>query len=214
VANAQFGGLRASADLRFAGFDFMPDTDHAAFAAKASAGFHDTLIFNKGAVWEFGVAVSGQSVLVKGTGQAFDKYNAGWWCFNPFGAGCGISPYGVSSLGTATFQVNIPPGGSLAITPRLDIDIEALMLRDGQGDPPPYLPLTQDSYVDLSHTVQFVSSQVLDTNGSPIPDATISSESGFDYLRPVPEPPALASAILGASSVCLLCRARRRSVCA
>jgi hypothetical protein len=37
---------------------------------------------------------------------------------------------------------------------------------------------------------------VTDDFGTVIPDATISAESGFDYLHPVPEPLATAEAAL------------------
>ena len=52
-------------------------------------------------------------------------------------------------------------------------------------------------FVDLSRTVQFLGSRVLDVNGNPIVGATINADSGFDYVGPtgpgpsVPEPMSL-----------------------
>ena len=194
VASADFGALKALADLRFQNFDFKPDTVSAFFVANAHAGYQDTLQFNKGFIWEFTVAVTGQSVFVN-HGRAFN-FNQGW-CFDPLVNGCGGA--GVRDFETHTFQLPIPSGGTIKITPTLDINLTADLRLDGGGSPPRGLPFTQDTLVDLSHTARFVSSRVLDANGLPLNDATIISESGFNYLnppQPVPAPAAFVSLTL------------------
>src|SRR4029079_18461767 len=71
------------------------------------------------------------------------------------------------------------------------------------GAPPD--PDNFDEFVDLSHTVQFLGSQVLDASGHPIFGATITADSGFDYtagapsVSSVPEAPAFAYMALGLS---------------
>ena len=202
-ASSAFGTLRALADLRFKGFTFAPDTNQAFFQAKAEADFSDTLTFSKGVFWEFTVGVSGQSVFVNSSGIA-DNRNVGW-CFNMFAAGCGISPYGITDFGPHTFLYRIPANGIVDVSARLTIDLSANFFSAPSG------PITRDSYADLSHTVQFVSSRVLDANNQPIADALITSASGFDYskVHAVPEPSSIASMALGLVGLLLVTRRTR-----
>lgn len=206
-ANADFGSLRALADVRFNHFDFKPDTTQAYFEAKAEAMSSDTLTFSAGQFWEFTVSVTGQSIYSH-DGVGYDE-NVGW-CYNPLGAACGMSGTSVTSFGTYTFKIPIPASHVIVLTPTLTIDITARMQLDGSGSPPPYLPLTSDSYADLSHTARFTGSRVLDANGLPIADATISSASGFDYRNPSPVPEPAAWASLAAGLAVLRMSQRRR----
>jgi hypothetical protein len=178
---SEFGALHAFSDLRFNGFTFGPQTQFASFEAQVRAQYFDTLLFGPGAAtWEVTVGVSGQSVFIT-NGKAFDK-NVGW-CFNLFGSVCSSGAV-LANIGTATFDVPIPKNGILAINPALLIDLGASFQLDGSGAPP--APNFDAEFVDLSHTVQFLGSQVLDASGNPIFGATISADSGFDYLASVP----------------------------
>lgn len=199
-ALSEYGTLHGLSDLRFTGFDFGPQTQFASFEAQSRAEYFDTLLFGAGAAtWEVTIGVSGQSVLVK-NGTAFDE-NVGW-CFNLFGPVCSSGAV-IADIGTATFSVPIPVSGILAIEPALLIDLSASFERDGSGAPPPTVPANFDMFVDLSHTVQFLGSRVLDANGNPIAGATINADSGFDYVGPTgpggsaPEPATLALLSLG-----------------
>ncbi len=201
-ALSEFGALHALGDLRFTGFTFGPQTQFASFEAQVRAQYFDTLLFGPGAAtWEVTVGVSGQSVFIT-NGKAFDK-NVGW-CFNLFGSVCSSGAV-LANIGTATFDVPIPKDGILAISPALLIDLSSSFQRDGSGAPPD--PDNFDEFVDLSHTVQFLGSQVLDASGHPIFGATITADSGFDYtagapsVSSVPEEPAFAYMALGLSGV-------------
>jgi len=201
-ALSEFGALHAFSDLRFNGFTFGPQTQFASFEAQVRAQYFDTLLFGPGAAtWEVTVGVSGQSVFIT-NGKAFDK-NVGW-CFNLFGAVCS-SGFVMANIGTVTFDVPIPKNGILAINPALLVDLGATFQLDGSGAPPD--PANFDEFVDLSHTVQFLGSQVLDASGHSISGATISADSGFDYLAgapsvsSVPEESAFAYMALGLSGV-------------
>ena len=100
-------------------------------------------------------------------------------------------PSGASTdqLGSHTYVLPIPANHQLTITPELKIDASTTMRPQGHIV---NNPVTSDQFVDLSDTVRFTSSQVLDAKMQPIAGATISAASGFDYLHPVvpqvPEP--------------------------
>jgi hypothetical protein len=190
-ALSEYGALHALGDLRFTGFNFGPQTQFASFEVEVRSQYFDTLLFGPdAATWEVTVGVSGQSVFIT-NGTAFEK-NVGW-CFNLFGAVCGSSSAALASIGTATFSVPIPKNGILTINPALLIDLSTSFQRDGSGAPPPTLPANFDNFVDLSHTVQFLGSRVLDASGQPIIGATISADSGFNYLATVPSVPEASS---------------------
>jgi len=201
-ALSEFGSLHGFSDLRFTGFTFGPQTQFASFETQALAQYFDTLLFSPGAAnWQVTIGVSGQSVFVR-NGTAFDK-NVGW-CFNLFGAVCSSGAV-IANIGTVTFDIPVPKNGILAINPALLIDLNVSFQRDGSGAAPD--PASFDEFVDLSHTVQFLGSQVLDATGHSISGATISADSGFDYLAgapsvsSVPEESAFAYMALGLSGV-------------
>lgn len=208
AASAEFGTLRALGDLRFNNFSFGPSDEEFHFIVRSEAGFRDTLTFSTGSFWEFTVGIDGQSVATNGNRDPGDASTV--WCFNMFAAGCGISPYGVSTLGSHTFRFPISPARTVGVAADLSIDIEANLFRDRL--PSDFL-LTSDIFVDLSHTVRLVSSRVLDANGQPISNAAIRSESGFDYagVSPVPEPSIYASVSFGLIGLALFTRRRLRS---
>jgi len=187
-ALSEYGALHALADLRFTGFKFGPQTQFASFEAHARAEYFDTLLFAPGAAtWEVTIGASGQSVVIQ-NGKSFDK-NVGW-CFNLFGAVCSSGTV-LATLGPYTFDVPIPKSGTLSINPSLLINLSTSFELDGSGAPPD--PVTVDEFVDLSHTVRFLGSRVLDANGNPIVGATISADSGFNYMASVPSVPEASS---------------------
>ena len=180
-ALSEFGALHALADLRFDGFKFGPQTQFASFETAVRAEYFDTLQFGPGATtWEVTIGVSGKSVFIR-NGTSFDV-NQGW-CFNLLGPVCSSGAV-IANIGTATFDVPIPKSGILTINPSLLIDLASSFQLDGSGAPPD--PANFDKFVDLSHTVQFLGSQVLDASGHSIFGATISADSGFDYIASAP----------------------------
>ena len=201
-ALSEYGALHALAALQFTGFTFGPQTQFASFETKVEAGYFDTLQFGPGAAtWEVSIGVSGQSLFIK-NGTAFDV-NQGW-CFNLLGAAC-TNGFVTAHTGVATFDVPIPKSGILPINPSLLIDLSNSFQLDGSGAPP--APANFAKYVDLSHTAAFLGSRVLDAAGNPIIGATISAESGFDYLGSsvpsVPEASSFAYMALGLAGVVL-----------
>ena len=194
-ASSKFGDFRALADFRFDNFDLGSTEQGALFEAKATSAFGpDTLTFNKGVFWEVTIGVSGRSDRTLGGRPTHE--NSGDFCFSLFGF-CGSSA-STNQLGLTTEMVRLPPSGSLDIDPSLIVDLFTDLRRNFEGTSTG--PLNFEVFVDLLHTVRFVSSRVLDANGVPISDATISSTSGFDYLhppQPVPAPAALINMLLG-----------------
>jgi hypothetical protein len=204
-ANAQFGALRGLADLRFNSFDFKPDTQQANFEAKAVAGFRDTLTISSGSFLELTAVVEGLAVATNSSvnnGQPFSPGQA--WCLTVFGGGC-FGGSDINELGKPrTYTVPIPSSRTITLQPSLTIDLVADLRRSGDGSPPPGLPLTSDTYVDILNTARFGSARVLDANGLPISAALIQSESGFDYTTPVPEPAVASMLMLGLACLGLL----------
>jgi len=209
-ANAQFGALRGLADLRFNNFDFKSDTQHASFEAKAVATFHDTLTISSGAFLELTALVEGQAIATNSSvdnGKAFTPGQT--WCLTVAGGAC-FGGSDINELGKPrTYTIPIPPSRTIALEPSLTIDLAADMNRDGAGDPPRFLPLTSDVFVDIMNTARFGSARVLDAQGVPISTVIIQSASGFDYRTPVPEPTVMWMLVLGLAGSGLLIGLRR-----
>lgn len=211
AASAEWGNLHALADVRLDKFSLGPADplgNNAWFYAKAQASYVDTLLFSSGATWEFTVSLSGMANSINGSGVSHPISGPGVFCFDPIYGGC-ISGFSMSDIGTRTYDFPIPKNGVLNIAPTLLITLEDQMFNVSTADQ----PITRDTYVDLSHTAKFVSSKILDANGNPITDATITSASGFNYLNPtpsVPEPQALAGMALGLLAVAWRCRGNLR----
>lgn len=196
-ANADFGVLKAFADNRLNNFSLPAGVNLVQFVVTATATISDQITIDSGGIWQV-------TVDVAGTATAPSQE----WCFS-YGAGCAGSALGTNQLGSFTVDIPFRPGTSFQIQPLLQIDLGTNWSANF-----PHYPVTADSYVDLSHTVQFISSRVLDSNGNVVKGAVVTSESGFDYLNSaaVPEPGTFACVAL-AGLAGLAMYGRRQSAC-
>jgi hypothetical protein len=75
-----------------------------------------------------------------------------------------------------------------------------------------------DAVFDLSHTGVFEPATIVDADGKTVDDVTLESDSGFDYLRGVPEPDAASLGVAAIVAIAMLGRrsggARSRSLAA
>jgi hypothetical protein len=192
AASTQFGQLHAFGDMNFNNFN--PVVNQALiFETRATATFVDNLKFSQGAaIWEPTISISGTNSETRNNVGVSPSPPG--WCFGITAGACQFNDFG-----TVTLQVQIPANQQLHISPTLDID---LFFQLSSNQVPLAQPLTQDHFVDISHTVSFLGSKVLDANGKVLTDATINSESGFNYVvgNAVPEPSTglfLATAMFG-----------------
>ena len=194
-ANADFGTLRAFADNRLNNFSLPASVNLMQFVVTANATISDRITISAGGIWEVTVDVTGRTTAPPQE-----------WCFS-YGGGCAGSALGTSQLGSFTVDIPFRPGASFQIQPTLQIDLGT----NWSSNFPNY-PVTADSYVDLSHTMRFISSRVLDANGGVVEGAVVTSESGFNYADPaaaVPEPGTFACVTLAGLAV-LAIHTRRR----
>ncbi len=195
AASTEFGTLRAFADNRLNKFSLPPGVDLIQFVVTATSTISDRITINAGSIWQVTVDVSG---IVTAPAQL--------WCFS-YGGGCAGHALGTNQLGSFTVDIPFRAGTSFQIQPTLQIDL-------GTSWTPnfPNYPVSVDSYVDLSHTVRFISSRVLDSNGNVVNGAVVSADSGFNYtnFQAVPEPGTLAC-VAWAGLAALLINLVRRS---
>jgi hypothetical protein len=132
----------------------------------------------------------------------------------------------VSTLGTGGGGINPPSSIPVSFVVRvgspfhLTITLDALAsaVADSGIDPQNPGTASADSIADFSHTLSWGGiTSVTDSDGNPITDWTVTSDSGFDYSQPfvdVPEPSTLAFlaiALPGLLLVSRYCRQRRNA---
>jgi len=197
-ANADFGTLRAFADNRLSNFSLPAGVSLMQFVVTANSTISDRITISSGGIWEVTVDVAGTTTAPSQE-----------WCFS-YGGGCARSALGTNQLGSFTVDIPFRPSASFQIQPTLQIDLGT----NWSSNFPNY-PVTADSYVDLSHTVRFISSRVLDVNGGVVKGAVVTSESGFNYADPaaaVPEPGTFVCVTLAGLAVLAIYK-RRRPAC-
>jgi hypothetical protein len=178
-ANAAYGTLRAFGSVSYTDLSLPSGDSEFEWLLRADADIQDMLTVSRGSFLDVTVDFSGT------------ESHAGAMFFLD-----GESvPY--SFPGTNTFRIPFKAGVPFAFDEGLRVDLEGI-LTSGQ---PQGTSLSQ--FVDLSHTVQIVSTEVLDSLGNPIPGAAVSSESGFDYANPLgtttatPEPGSIGFLLAG-----------------
>ncbi len=161
AASAAYGTLRVLGSINATNLTVPAGNFELEWLLKAQADILDTLTISQGSFFD---------VTIDFTGSAS---NAGAMFFlNDV-----LEPYTLGS--PATFRIPFTAGVPFAFDETLRVDLQdRLTTDDPQGR-------SFSQYVDLSHTVQIIATQVLDAQGNPIDGATISSQSGFDYADPL-----------------------------
>jgi hypothetical protein len=191
-ANAAFGTLRVLGSINYTNLSIPSGDFEFEWLLRAEADMQDRLTIPTGSFLDVTVSFTGT------------ESNAGA-IFLIDGASV---PY--SFPGPNTFRIPFRAGIPFEFDEGLRVDLEgSLTLDQPQGR-------SFSQFVDLTHTVRIVSTQVLDSQGNPISGATISSESGFDYNDPlgsstaVPEPGSVSFLALGIGLMSLAMFRRHR----
>ena len=160
-ASAAFGILRAFGSISFTNLSVPAGSFSLTWFDRADADMSDTLTISRGSFLDLTVAFSGTE---SHAGAIF------------FLDGAGV-PY--TFPGPNTFRLPFKAGVPFALDEGLRVDLEgSLMPGQPQGQ-------SFSQFADFSHTVQIVSTQVVDSLGNPVTDASITSASGFDYNNPL-----------------------------
>jgi PEP-CTERM motif-containing protein len=183
AANAAFGTLRALGSISYTNLSVPSGDFEINWFVRADADMTDTLTIPKGSFFDVTINFSGS------------ESNAGAFFFID---GATVL---YSFPGSTTFRVPFKAGVPFEFSELLRVDLEGRLTPDQpQGR-------SFSQFVDLSHTVQIVSTQVLDSQGNPITGDTITSESGFDYNNPlgagvaIPEPTSTGLMLAGLALV-------------
>lgn len=160
-ASAAFGSLRVLGSTSYTNLSVPSGHNELEWFLRADADFQDTLTIAQGSFLSVTVNFSGT------------ESNAGAFFFLD-GA---VKP--TTFPGPNTFLIPYKAGVPFVYSEGLRVDLsDSLMIGQPQGQ-------SFAKFVDLTHTVQIISTQVLDSQGNVIPGVTIGSESGFDYNNPV-----------------------------
>jgi PEP-CTERM motif len=179
-ASAAFGTLRVLGSTSATNLSVPAGHNELEWFLRADADFQDTLTIAQGSFLSVTVNFSGT------------ESNAGAFFFLDGATKPTTFP------GPNTFLIPYRAGVPFLFSEGLRVDLsDSLMIGQPQGQ-------SFAEFVDLSHTVQIVSTEVLDSQGNVIPGVAIGSESGFDYNNPlgtsaVPEP----SSVFFLGMVCL-----------
>jgi hypothetical protein len=181
-ASAAYGTLRVFGSVSYTNLSLPAGDTEFEWLLRAEADIQDTLTISQGSFLDVTIDFSGS------------ESNAGAF-FLLDGA---TVPY--SFPGPNTFRIPFKAGVPFAFDEGVRVDLPGLFM-SGQPEGQSF-----SQYVDLSHTVQIVSTEVLDSQGNPISGATITSQSGFDYADPLgttatPEPGSIGFLLAGMAGV-------------